>query len=249
MFANNYGTQLIGTELMAEGKDYSNYGSPIIGTSSTAGTIEKITVLDENGKIIFEDDFDDNSNGWKKFSATASGNSFSITGGQLKFTGTSGINAVYLPKAIEEHWENYKIIVEDAVKTSSTGGFVVGAGHDNQYYWYHLGKSGQSGAVMEVTRPQRNATTLTTKVLGNNFANKHYNTSDKVKILANDAMDITFNFGVNEKIEASYTSEEYSVAETECYEYTNALNQYQTDIYQVVNIFWNTMSSYSNTWI
>lgn len=235
MFAKNYGTELIGTELVAEGKDYSNYGSPIIGTSSTTGTIEKITIVDASGKILLEDDFEDNSNGWKKFSATASGNSFSITNGQLKFTGTSGINAIYLPKAVSEHWENYKIIVEDAVKTSTNGGFVVGAGHDKQYYWYHLGKSGQSGAVMEVTRPERNAASLTTKILGNNFANKHYNTSDKVNILANDAMDITFNFGVNKKLEASYSSEEYSLAETDCYAFTNILNQYQTDIYQVVN--------------
>lgn len=234
MFANHYGTQLIGTELTAEGKDYSNYGSPIIGTDSAAGTIEKVTVYDAKGKILFEDDFEDNANGWKSFSATGKGNSFSISNGKLKFSGTNGINAVYLPKAVSEHWENFKIVVEGAVKTSGNG-FAIGAGCDTQYYWYHMGKSGETGAVMEVTRPERNSDTLTTKILGNNFANKRYNTSDMTKIQSNDSMEITFNFGAGGKLEASYISENVSAADTAKYDFSSDLNQYQTDIYQVVN--------------
>lgn len=234
MFAKNYGTQLIDTKLESADKDFSNYGSPIIGTSSATGTIDKVTVYDAAGKILFEDDFEDNSNGWKKFSATGSGNSFSISNGELKFTGTNGINAVYLPMAVEEHWENYKIVVESAIKDSGKG-FVIGAGHENQYYWYHLGKSDEAAAIMEVTRPNRNETALTTKILGNNFANKQYYTEDALAIKNNDAMEITFNYGVNGKLEASYLTEEYNKADTAKYAFSSDLHQYQTDIYQVVN--------------
>lgn len=235
MFGNNYGTKLIGTELESEAADYSNYGSPILGMDSAAGSIDKITVYDEAGTVLFEDDFDDNSNGWQKFSSAASGNSFSISNGKLNFSGTSGNNAVYLPEAVTNKWKNFRIEVEGAVKTSGSGGFVIGAGHEKQYYWYNMGKGGK-GTVMEVTRPQRNQTSLTTKKLGNNFANEYYNTNALTTIKSNDAMNITFNFGVNHKLEASYTSEQVSAEDTAKYDFSSELNQYQTDIYQVVNM-------------
>ena len=235
MFGNNYGTKLIGTELKTAAADYSNYGSPILGMESAAGSIDKITVYDEAGNILLEDDFEDNSNGWQKFDSTAGGNSFSISNGKLNFSGTSGNNAVYLPNAVTDKWKNFRIEVEGAVKTSGSGGFVIGAGYEKQYYWYNMGKGGK-GTVMEVTRPQRNQTSLTTKKLGNNYANEYYNTNALTTIKTNDSMNITFNFGVNHKLEASYTSSQVNDEDTAKYNFSSELNQYQTDIYQVVNM-------------
>ncbi len=234
MFSNNYGTELIGTELQSEEKDYGNYGSPILGTSSASGSIDKITVYDKNGKILLEDDFNDNSNGWAQFGSQESGNSFTISNGRLTFTGTNGINAIYLPKAVQEKWTDYRIEVTGAVKTDGSGGVVIGAGYERQYYWYHLGKDG-AGVCMEVTRPERGKTDLTTKVLGNNYANKHYKIEGLTTIQANDPMEITFNFGVNGKLEANFTSRSLGSLQTSKYDFSSELNQYQTDIYQVVN--------------
>ncbi len=232
MFSNNYGTELIGTELKSADSDYSNYGSPILGTVSAGGSIDKITVYDQSGKVLLEDDFNDNSNGWTQFSTQAGSSDFSISGGRLVFNEKSGVNAVYLPKAVENKWKNFRIEIEGSVKTSGTGGLVVGAGHEKQYYWYHLGKDG-AGTCMEVTRPERGKTELTTKSLGNNYSNKHYKTESLVKVKTNDPMHVSFNFGVNGKLEANYTSN--SVTNTAKYDFSSALNQYQTDIYQVVN--------------
>lgn len=231
MFSNNYGTDLIGTELTSEDNDFSNYGSPILGMNDAEGYIDKVTIYDKDGKILLEDDFDDNTTGWTTFGNKGS-NNFSITGGRLVFTGTSGQNAVYLPKAIQEKWKNFSIEVQGAAKTSGDGGFVVGAGYDKQYYWYNLNGD---GANMEVTRPQRGSTDLVTKMLGNNFANRHYNPEKHTSIQTNDAMDISFNFGVNGKLEANYVSTLVPDADTAKYDFSSMLNQYQTDIYQVVN--------------
>lgn len=231
MFSNNYGTDLIGTELKAADKDYSNYGSPILGMIAAEGYIDKVIIYDKDGKILLEDDFYDNSNGWETFGNKGS-NSFSITGGRLVFTGTSGQNAVYLPRAVQEKWKNFRVEVQAAEKTSGDGGFVVGAGYDKQYYWYNLNGD---GANMEVTRPQRGSTSPVTKMLGNNFANKHYNQQEHTSIQTNDAMDIFFNFGVGGKLEANYVSTLVPDADTAKYDFSSVLNQYQTDIYQVVN--------------
>lgn len=232
MFSNNYGTDLIGTELVSEGKDYSNYGSPVLGMNSAEGYIEKVTIYDKDGKILLEDDFEDNSTGWVTFGNKGSGNNFSITGGRLVFTGTSGRNVVYFPKAVQEKWKNFRIEVQGAVKTSGNGGFMIGAGYDNQYYWYNINGD---GANMEVTRPQRGSSSLVTKMLGNNFANKQYNKDKLTSIQTNDAMDISFNFGVNGKLETKYFSTLVSDIDTAKYDFSSNLNQYQTDIYQVVN--------------
>lgn len=232
MFANNYGTDLVETELASSEKDFSNYGSPVLGGSSAAGSIDKVTVYGKDNQVILEDDFNDasNPNGWAQF---GSGSGFTISNGRLNFTGTSGINAVYLPKAVEEKWKEFRIEVEGLTKTSGSGGFVVGAGHGQQYYWFHIGKDG-AGASMEVTRPERNSSNLTTKTLGNNYPNKYYNTGAVTKIQANDPMAARFNFGVGHKLEASYTSTNVSSEDTAKYDFSSELNQYQTDIYQVV---------------
>lgn len=238
MFGQNYGDQLIGTELKAAGKDYSNYGSPIIGTSSSEGYIDKVTVYGENGEILFEDDFDNASGGWERFQTGLDGAGscqYEVRDGRMYFTGASGLNLLYLPQAVEEKWTDYEVVVEGAVKTAGSNGFIVGAGHENQYYWYHMGKDGNNGTYMEVTRPNRGASSLTRKVLGNNFANKHYNRGELVKIQNQDPMDITFNFGVKGKLEGSYTSTALSGEDTGKYDFSSDLNQYQTDIYQVVN--------------
>lgn len=231
MFSNNYGTDLIGTELQSADKDYSHYGSPILGMSSAEGYIDKITVYDKDGKVILEDDFNDESTGWATFGSQGS-NGFYVQNGRLNFSGTDGINALYLPRAVEEKWTDFKIKVEGAIKTSGNGGFVVGAGYDKQCYWYHIGAE---GADMEVTRQQRGSTESATKKLGNNYANKHFNTENLTAIQTNDAMNISFNYGVDGKLEANYTSASVSSADTAKYDFSSALHQYQTDIYQVVN--------------
>ncbi len=231
MFSNNYGSDLIGTELQSADKDYSHYGSPILGMSSAEGYIDKITVYDKDGKVLLEDDFNDESTGWATFGSQGS-NGFYVQNGRLNFSGTDGINALYLSRAVEEKWTDFQVKVEGAVKTSGSGGFVIGAGYDEQYYWYHIGAE---GADMEVTRQQRGSTDLVTKKLGNNYANKHFNTQNLTAIQTNDAMAISFNYGVNGKLEANYTSAAVSNADTAKYDFSSALHQYQTDIYQVVN--------------
>ena len=235
MFSNNYGTQLIDTELQAEGMDYTNYGSPILGTNASEGYIEKVTVYDADGNILLADDFDDNSNGWKSFE-TGSGGGFEIRDGRLYFNGTSGRNAVYLPKAVHEKWKKFKIVVEGAVKTSGNNGFLIGAGHADQYFWYNMGKNRNKGVYMEVTRKKRGESSLTTKELGNNFANRCYNTENLTQIQTDDPMEITFNYGVDGKLEASYISRYVSKKETAKYDFSSDLNSYQTDIYQVVTM-------------
>lgn len=231
MFSNNYGSDLIGTELQSADKDYSHYGSPILGMSSAEGYIDKITVYDKDGKVLLEDDFNDESTGWATFGSQGS-NGFYVQNGRLNFSGTDGINALYLPRAVEEKWTDFQVKAEGAVKTSGSGGFVIGAGYDEQYYWYHIGAE---GADMEVIRQQRGSTDLVTKKLGNNYANKHFNTQNLTAIQTNDTMAISFNYGVNGKLEANYTSAAVSNADTAKYDFSSALHQYQTDIYQVVN--------------
>lgn len=231
MFSNNYGTDLIGTELESEGKDYRHYGSPILGMNSAEGYIDKVTVYSQDGKVLLEDDFNDNSNGWTSFGNPGS-NSFAISGGKLTFSGTSGTNAVYLPKAVTEKWTNFRIKAEGAVKTGGSDGFVVGAGYDNMYYWYNVGAN---GAFVEVTRPERGGTERKTKMLGNNYANRHYQKEKLTAIKTNDSMDISFNYGADGKLEANYASASASSADTAKYDFSSTLSQYQTDIYQVVN--------------
>jgi len=227
MFGQNYGTELIGTELNAIGKDYSNYGSPILGTYSTAGYIDKVTIYDEDGNVLLEDDFEDNSNGWARFGSSSG--SWNISDGRLTFTGTSGQNTIYLPQAVEEKWSNFRIEVEGAVKTSGSEGFLIGAGYAEQYYWYNLGWYANRGTYMEAIRGG------STKILGNNFANRHYNTGELTQIQNNDPMSITFNFGVDNKLEGSYTSTLLPESDTHKFAFSSRLNQYQKDIYQVVN--------------
>lgn len=234
MFANHYGTELIGTELKAQDAEDSGDKIPILGMDSAEGYIEKITVYDENGKVLLSDDFDNNENGWERFLESGSGNSFFISGGRLIFRGTNGKNAVCLPKAKKEKWTNFRMEIEGAVKTSGAGGFWIGAGSESRHYSYHMGKDGM-GTCMEVTRPERNQKDLKTKALGNNYANSRYRKSGLTRILRNDRMNITFNFGVDKKLEASYTSEKVSRSDTAKYDFSSDLNQYQTDIYQVVN--------------
>ncbi len=233
MFANNYGPTLLETELEAAEQDYSCYGSPILGMESASGYIEKVTVYAKDGSVLFEDDFNDNSGGWAQF-GSGTGNSFTISGGRLVFSGTNGSNLVYLPKAVQEKWTGYRIEVEGAEKRSGSGGFAVGAGYDRQYFMYQMGRDG-GGAVMEVSRPERNKKALKTKTLGNHFPNKKYNTNELTRIRLNDPMRVIFNFGVGKKLEAGYTSKNVSETETAKYNFSSTLHQYQTDIYQVVN--------------
>ena len=234
MFAQNYGNQLMDTKLEAEGKDYSNYGSPILGTNATAGYLDKVTVYDEQGRVLLEDDFEDNSNGWTGFGASSGNAGFEIKDGKLYFSRISGMNTVYLPRAVEEKWKNFKIVAEGAVKTDGPNGFVVGAGHESQYYWYNMGKNQNKGVYMEAARANRGEETLTVKELGNNYANRHYQTGDLVQIQKNDSMKIIFNYGVGGRLEGSYTSRKVSGSDTAKYDFSSELNEYQTDIYQVV---------------
>lgn len=233
MFAQNYGTELIDTRLESAAEDYSNYGSPILGMQSAEGAIDKITVYDKDGNILFTDDFDNNDNGWAKF-GEGNNNSFLISGGRLLLRGTNGLNAVYLPRAVEEKWKDFRIEAEGVTKTSGSGGVIVGAGYDRKYYSYHMGREGR-GTFMEVTRPNRHEKDPVTKTAGNNFANKHYNTNGLTRIQLNDPMKVTFNFGVGGKLAAGYTSEKTDAANTAKYAFSGDLNEYQTDIYQVVN--------------
>ena len=239
MFGTHYGTKLIDTKLQSEGKDYEHWGSPVIGADKVEGSIDKITVYGEDGNILFEDDFDDISTEWALFDSaldTKGSASYTIKNGKLNFDSSSGTVLLYLPRAIKEKWSNYRIVAEGVKKTFGNGGFMVGAGQSDQYYWYHLGKDGNSGSCMEVTRKNRGESSLTRMVLGNQYPNQHYQTENETKLKNNDNMSITFVYGVGGKLEGSYTSTKTAAEATQKYDFSSDLFQYQTDIYQVVNM-------------
>lgn len=221
MFSNNYGEQVVNTTLEKKGANYSqNTGSPIIGTWATAGYITHVKVTREDGTVLLDDDFSDNSAGWEAF--PGSGGTFNIADGRITFSNSGGMNCVWLPDTVNNpEWYDYKVEVT-AVKTSGAEGFLVGAGAKDKdnYFWYNMGGWQNTKTSIERARTNRGKVEL-----GNNFEYGF------VPVKTNEEMDITFNYGVGDKLEAGYTSATVDQAD----DFSGNLRPYQNDIYQVAS--------------
>lgn len=228
MFANNYGTKVVNTNLEKKGANYTqNTGSPIIGTWATAGYVSHVKVTREDGKVLLDDDFTENGKAgvtWAQFKAPGdtSADQFTIGDGKLSFQQTGGMNCVWIPEAVNNpEWYNYKVEVT-ATKTAGSEGFLVGAGAKDyeNYYWYNMGGWQNTQTVMERAR-----TNVGRGIIGNNF------TYGFEPIKTNEEMDITFNYGIGGKLEAGYKSETVDQSK----DFVGNLRPYQNDIYQVAS--------------
>lgn len=224
MFSNNYGEQIVNTTLEKKGENYTqNTGSPIIGTWATAGYATHIKVTREDGVVLLDDDLSSNGAGGMRWeSVPGSTGSFTISDGKMTFSQGSGMNAVWLPDAVDNpEWHDYKVEAT-VVKTGGSEGFLVGAGAKDgeNFYWYNMG-----GWQNTMTAVQRARTNRGTVVLGNNF--KYGFTAIKT----GESMDVVFNYGINGKLEAGYTSATVDKSN----DFSGNLRPYQNDIYQVAS--------------
>ncbi len=221
MFSNNYGEQVVNTTLEKKGANYSqNTGSPIIGTWATAGYVTHVKVTREDGTVLLDDDLSDNSAGWEAF--PGSGGTFHISDGRMTFSNSGGMNCVWLPDTVNDpEWYDYKVEVT-AVKTGGDEGFLIGAGAKDKdnYFWYNMGGWQNTKTSIERARTNRGKVEL-----GNNFKYGF------VPIKTNEEMNVTFNYGVGDKLEAGYVSE--SVDQSN--DFSGNLRPYQNDIYQVAS--------------
>lgn len=251
MFANNYGTKQIKAQLDNGTWSYTvNNGAPLIGTTGASGYITNVKITREDGKVLLQDNFSDNRNGWARY--TTSAGSFDIADNRLTFTGITGNNVVWLPdKANDPEWYNYTIeytAVKTAGGNGNSGGFVAGVGMDasgNNRYWYRTGAtdissihaSAKAGSirmgnvVQKERRPLLKATnTLSNQVDYINTANNRIPGNFEAVPL-NEEIAMHFAFGVGEKIEAGYSSASVTKYARE---YTFNVHPYQSDIYYSV---------------
>lgn len=222
MFAQNYGTQVVNTLLEKKGENYTqNTGSPIIGTWLTGGYVSHVKVTREDGTVLLDDHFTENGAAGMTWKAVpGSTGSFEIRDGRMTFSQGSGMNAVWLPEAVNNpQWHDY-VVEATVVKTSGREGFLVGAGAKDteNYYWYNIGGWDNTMTAVERARTGRGKV-----VLGNSFKGGF------TPIQANDEMKVTFNYGVNGKLEAGYVSETADKSK----DFSGNLRPYQNDIYQV----------------
>lgn len=222
MFAQNYGTQVVNTTLEKQGANYSqNTGSPIIGTWLSEGYVSHVKVTREDGTVLLDDSFSANGAAGSKWAAVpGSTGSFRIANGKLTLTRGSGMNAVWIPEAINNpEWHDY-VVEATVVKTSGEEGFLVGAGAKDteNYFWYNIG-----GWSNKMTAVERARTGRGKVVIGNSFY------KDFSAVAVNDEMKVTFNYGVNGKIEAGYVSATTDKSK----DFSGNLKPYQNDIYQV----------------
>lgn len=222
MFAQNYGTSVVNTTLEKKGENYvQNTGSPMIGTWLSEGYVTNVKVTREDGKVLLDDSFSENGAAGATWRAVpGSTGRFSISDGKLTFSKGSGMNAVWIPEAINNpEWHDY-VVEATVVKTAGEEGFLVGAGAKDteNYFWYNMGGWGNTMTAVERARSGRTKT-----VLGNSFKGGFK------PVLVNDEMKVTFNYGVNDKIEAGYVSENTGKSK----EFSANLKPYQNDIYQV----------------
>lgn len=222
MFAQNYGTQVVNTTLEKQGENYSqNTGSPIIGTWLSEGYVSHVKVTREDGKVLLDDNFTANGAAGMTWKAVpGSTGSFNIANGKMSFSQGSGMNAVWIPQAINNpEWYDY-VVEATVVKTAGREGFLVGAGAKDteNYFWYNIGGWDNKMTAVERARSGRGKV-----VIGNSFY------GDFTPVLVNDEMKVTFNYGVNGKIEAGYVSDTVDKSN----DFSGNLKPYQNDIYQV----------------
>lgn len=219
MYANHYGEQVIDTVFEKQGENYTqNTGSPVIGTWSTAGYVTKIKVTREDGKVLLEDDLTSNAAGWEAL--PGSNGTFTIRDGRMTFSQGSGMNCVWLPETVNDpEWHDYKVEAT-VVKTAGAEGFLVGAGAKdaNHLYWYNIGGWGNT-----MTAVEKKNSDVGTMVLGNEFSHGFQ------KVVENEAMQVTFNYGVGDRLEAGYSSDSVDKRN----DFSGTLRPYQSDIYQV----------------
>lgn len=235
MFSKYHGTKLIQANLEKNGERYGeNDGSPVIGTWTTKGYIESVKVTREDGLVLLDETFDETSETkdlWESFPGSDGG--FTIADGKLKLANNaSGLNAVWLPGVVDNpDWHDYKIEAV-VVKESGSEGFLVGAGAKGaaEYYWYNMGGWGDTRYLIERIRPGLGIKTI----LGNDHdwaTSDYFDSPSHKKVPVGEEMTVTFNFGVNDKLEAGFTSD--SVKDYE-HNYSMNLRPYQSDIYNVV---------------
>lgn len=219
MFGQNYGKTIVETSLQKKGTDWgSNSGSPILGTWSTAGYITHVKVTREDGKVLLDDDFSTNGAGgmtWEK--VTGSSGTFTIADGKLTLSQGSGLNAVWLPEAMNNpEWYDYKVDAT-VVKTAGAEGFLVGAGakDQNTYTWYNIGGWDNTKNVIEIKKASGNSTIQSTAAYQ--------------PVALNTPMNVTFSYGIQNKLVGGYTTATFDNSS----EITSNYKSYQNDIYQV----------------
>ena len=220
MFSNNYGTHIVNTMLEKKGENYTqNTGSPIIGTWATEGYVTHVKVTREDGKILLDEKFDGTSNAkWEAFPNSTG--TLKIENGKMSFSQGSGMNCVWLPDTVNDpEWHDYKVEVT-AVKTGGQEGFLIGAGakDEENYIWYNIGGWGNTKSAVQRTR-----TGAGTWIIGNNQGANYQ------AVHTNEEMYVTFNYGIQDKLQASYRTEEGIEVNT----LNGNLRPYQNDIYQV----------------
>lgn len=223
MYAQNYGERVVNTALAKQGElIHLNHGSPVLATWSTGGYVTHVKVTREDGKVLLEDDFTENGKntaGYRWESLDGSDGGFTIADGRLTLSQGNGKNGVWLPEAARNpEWYNYTVEAT-VVKTSGAEGILIGAGakDSGNYYWYNVGGWNNTRNGLE------HIINGITSGIGNG-----YKTSYRA-VNTGEEMELSFNYGVEGKLEAGYTTAAYDNSK----EFSARLNPYQTDIYQV----------------
>ena len=234
MFSRYTGDQTIKALLDRQGERYTvNTGSPVLATYATKGYVESVKVTREDGTVLLDETFEDDSETldlWEKF--PGSGGSFEIRDGKLYLSQASATNGVWIPSVVNDpEWYNYKVEAV-VVKESGNEGFMVGAGatSGSDYYWYNMGGWSDSRNCV-----QRSRTNSDGNVISNDhewYNSSYYSSPGYTKFPVNEAVTVSFNYGINERLEAGYTSASVTrYAE----DYSMNLRPYHNDIYNTVS--------------
>jgi len=180
-FMVHMGDQVLPVELKKRRSDAEIHtGSLMLGSWATRVEYDNISIVDEQGTILYENDFSDPATLSDFTSYSNNKGSWVIENGVLKQTTLDEDVRLRLNGA--ENWSNYTITL-DAKKVSGNEGFLIGfeaVDYDN-YYWFNLG--GWDNTVTLVERSVDNSKSDATNRLSRGVnSNQNY----QIKIEVND---------------------------------------------------------------
>ncbi len=221
IFSINAGTSLIESELIGADKTEKGLSGKIgLGTWSTSATFDNLKITDnETGKLISEDDFEDNDT-LKKWDRITDG-TWAIKKGQLIQSSTVTDTEKYSKNGTMAYfgktvWDNYTMTV-DVTKTGGAEGFLIAfavGDEDNNYFW-NIGGWGNTVSCLQrvengTKTDQIGGTEKSFKVVNNRtYSLKIVVTENNIKCYIDDKLYIDYT------VKSSAEAEAYHVVSTD----------------------------------